>query len=88
MTDTQTRQQEQRHLTEVIQQIKQAEQKLQTSIATAKSDMQNIDQTFGDDVHVGLGDDGISMAGALSIHQQQQMLAERNNAWQLSLIHI
>lgn len=84
MTDTQTRQQEQRHLTEVIHQIKQAEQKLQTSIATAKSDMQNIDQTFGDDVHVGLGDDGISMAGALSIHQQQQMLAERNNAWQRS----
>lgn len=84
MTDTQTRQQEQRHLTEVIQQIKQAEQKLQTSIATAKSDMQNIDQTFGDDVHVGLGDDGISMTGALSIHQQQQMLAERNNAWQRS----
>ncbi|MBA1394310.1 ATP-dependent DNA helicase, partial [Lactobacillus sp. XV13L] len=30
------------------------------------------------------GDDSVSIEAALSIHQQQQMLAERNNAWQRS----
>ncbi|MCO6541137.1 MAG: ATP-binding domain-containing protein [Lactobacillus sp.] len=76
--------QEQQHLNAIIDQIKRAEQKLARSITNAKADIDDINRTFGDDVHIGAGDDSISIAGALSIHQQQQMLAERNNAWQRS----
>ena len=78
------KEQEQQHLDTIIKQISQAKQKLQRSIQNAQADIADINRTFGDDVHIGVGDDSISMAGALSIHQQQQMLAERNNAWQRS----
>ncbi|NVY96214.1 AAA family ATPase [Lactobacillus sp. DCY120] len=84
MTDVEDKRQEQAHLRQVIVQIKQEQAKLKQNIQTAQADIHEIDRTFGDDVHVGMGDDGISMAGALSIQQQQQMLAERNNSWQRS----
>ncbi|MBA1434048.1 RNA polymerase recycling motor HelD [Bombilactobacillus bombi] len=75
---------EQQHLQDIIQQIKQAKNKLTHSISHAKADIDDINRTFNDDVHISLGDDSVSIAAALSIHQQQQMLAERNNAWQRS----
>lgn len=79
-----TRAQEQKHLDGVISKIKTTENKLQKTMSTATTDIHGIDRTFGDDVHIGTGDDSISIASALSIHQQQQMLAERNNSWQRS----
>lgn len=79
-----SKEQEQQYLDTIIKQISKAKQKLQNSIQNAQSDIADINRTFDDDVHVGVGDDSISMAGALSIHQQQQMLAERDNAWQRS----
>ncbi|UQS84087.1 RNA polymerase recycling motor HelD [Bombilactobacillus thymidiniphilus] len=84
MTTMDVKQQEQAHLEEVKKKISQAQAKLAKSMKTAKADIKEIDRTFSDDLHVGVGDDSISMAGALSIHQQQQMLAERNNSWQRS----
>ncbi|UQS82262.1 AAA family ATPase [Bombilactobacillus folatiphilus] len=84
MTKQTIKQQEQAHLDEVVQLIQQSEQKMEHNMSTAKADIKEIDRTFGDDVHIGMGDDSVSMAGALSIHQQQQMLAERNNSWQRS----
>lgn len=72
---------EQDHLDEVIGIVKQTEQKLQEHIDIAQEDLEVINDAF-DDIHVGMDGDSISFDAALSIHQQQQMLDERNNSWQ------
>jgi Superfamily I DNA and RNA helicases len=74
---------EQSHLDDVIQKIKKSENHLREHIDIAEEDLKVINGAF-DDIHVGMDGDAISMDSALSIHQQQQMLDERNNSWQQS----
>ncbi|MGR3741191.1 RNA polymerase recycling motor HelD [Companilactobacillus sp. DQM5] len=84
MTEDSQKQLEQKRLDEVVSKIKISQNRMEENIQRAKEDIEGINDTFHDDVHVGLGDDYISMDSALSIHQQQQMLNERNNSWQQS----
>ncbi|GKQ42419.1 DNA helicase [Companilactobacillus sp. RD055328] len=84
MSEDNQKQLEQKRLDEVVSKVKISQVRMQESIERAKEDIEGIHETFNDDVHVGLGDDSISMDSALSIHQQQQMLDERNNSWQQS----
>lgn len=74
---------EQAHLDDVVDKIKKSETKLQEHITVAEEDLKVINDAF-DDIHLGVSGDSISMDAALSIHQQQQMLNERNNSWQQS----
>ncbi|KRK99085.1 DNA helicase superfamily protein I [Companilactobacillus futsaii JCM 17355] len=74
---------EQAHLDDVVDKIKKSETKLQEHITVAEEDLKVINDAF-DDIHLGVSGDSISMDAALSIHQQQQMLDERNNSWQQS----
>ncbi|WP_129044464.1 RNA polymerase recycling motor HelD [Companilactobacillus metriopterae] len=71
------------HLDFVVDNIRVAKDSLQEKIELAEGDLKEINNAFGD-IHVGMDGDGISMDAALSIHQQQQMLNERNNSWRQS----
>lgn len=75
---------EQKHLDEVLGLIKKKESELDHSIEHAQNEAQNINSHFFDDVKLDYDGYSTSMDTALSIHQQQQMLAERQNAWQHS----
>ncbi|MGQ2375941.1 RNA polymerase recycling motor HelD [Companilactobacillus zhachilii] len=77
------KQKEQAHLNDVVAQIKKSENRLQSHMDVAEEDLKVINNAF-DDIHIGMDGDSISMDAALSIHQQQQMLDERNNSWQQS----
>lgn len=77
-------QKEQKHLDEVLGLIKKKENELDHSIEHAQNEAQNINSHFFDDVKLDYDGYSTSMDTALSIHQQQQMLAERQNAWQHS----
>lgn len=74
---------EQAHLDDVVEKIKKSEDQLQEHMNVAEEDLKVINNAF-DDIHLGMDGDSISMDAALSIHQQQQMLDERNNSWQQS----
>lgn len=74
---------EQAHLDDVVEKIKNSESRLQEHMDVAEEDLKVINNAF-DDIHLGMDGDSISMDAALSIHQQQQMLDERNNSWQQS----
>ncbi|WP_334333478.1 MULTISPECIES: RNA polymerase recycling motor HelD [unclassified Companilactobacillus] len=74
---------EQAHLDDVVEKIKKSEGQLQEHMEVAEEDLKVINNAF-DDIHLGMDGDSISMDAALSIHQQQQMLDERNNSWQQS----
>ena len=74
---------EQAHLDDVVEKIKKSEGQLQEHMEVAEEDLKVINNAF-DDIHLGMDGDAISMDAALSIHQQQQMLDERNNSWQQS----
>ncbi|KRL63375.1 RNA polymerase recycling motor HelD [Lactobacillus psittaci] len=78
------KQYEQKHLDEVLDLIDKKEQKLRGSIQSAESEARNLNAHFFDDVKLDYDGYSTSMDTALSIHQQQQMLAERQNAWQHS----
>ncbi|GEL13990.1 DNA helicase [Lapidilactobacillus concavus DSM 17758] len=75
---------EQRYLDDVVQKIRQAEKKAQSSIEQAETDKRSINKQFGEEVKLNYGDYATNLETALSIHQQQQMLAERENSWQES----
>lgn len=77
-------QKEQKHLDDVLGLIKKKEKELDHSIDHAQNEAQNINSHFFDDVKLDYDGYSTSMDTALSIHQQQQMLAERQNAWQHS----
>lgn len=77
-------QKEQKHLDKVLGLIKKKESELDHSIEHAQNEAQNINSHFFDDVKLDYDGYSTSMDTALSIHQQQQMLAERQNAWQHS----
>jgi Superfamily I DNA and RNA helicases len=74
---------EQAHLNDVVEKIKKSESQLREHMEVAEEDLKVINNAF-DDIHLGMDGDSISMDAALSIHQQQQMLDERNNSWQQS----
>lgn len=75
---------EQAHLDEVLDLIKKKEAKLTGSIKSAEKEARNLNAHFFDDLKLDYDGYSTSMDTALSIHQQQQMLAERQNAWQHS----
>lgn len=80
----QTKTSEQQHLQHVVEKIKKAEQKAQKSIDQAHQDEHELNNQFNQEVHVSYGSDTTNMETALSIQQQQKMLAERENSWQQS----
>lgn len=73
---------EQKHLDKIMGLIKKKEKSLDKSIDNAQSEAQNLNAHFFDDVKLDYDGYSTSMDTALSIHQQQQMLQERQNAWQ------
>lgn len=75
---------EQRHLDMVLDKLNTAETKLEKQIHRAKAEEKDIDKHFNDDVHLSYGSDTTTMETAITIHQQQQMLQERDNAWRNS----
>lgn len=75
---------EQKHLDKIMGLIKAKEKTLDKSIDHAQSEAQNLNAHFFDDLKLDYDGYSTSMDTALSIHQQQQMLQERQNAWQHS----
>lgn len=73
---------EQKHLDNVLNLIKAKAAELTKSIKSAKGEARNLNAHFFDDVKLDFDGYSTSMETALSIRQQQQLLAERQNAWQ------
>lgn len=78
------KQKEQKHLDNILGMITKRENELNKSINKAQSEAQNLNSHFFDDLKLDYDGYSTSMDTALSIHQQQQMLQERQNAWQHS----
>lgn len=72
---------EQEHLNEVIDKIQLAEDAAKKNIVTAKKDVDDINSQF-DDIHVNTTSYSGMMDTAMSVRQQQQMLAQREGSWQ------
>lgn len=72
------KQQEQQRMDRVVAQIKKA-QKGAKNIATAKSDTQAIQDDFKNNLRIKTGTYSGMMETALTVRQQQQQLAEREN---------
>ncbi|NRO62512.1 DNA helicase IV [Lactobacillus helveticus] len=75
---------EQKHLDNIMKQIKEREKSLKKSIKSAEGQARDLNSHFFDDVKLDYGGYSTSMETALSIHQQQQLLSEREHAWQHS----
>ncbi|KRL80612.1 RNA polymerase recycling motor HelD [Lactobacillus ultunensis] len=75
---------EQKHLDNVMKQIKGREKSLKQSIKSAEGEARELNSHFFDDVKLDYDGYSTSMETALSIHQQQQLLSEREHAWQHS----
>ena len=75
---------EQEHLDNIMKQIKEREKSLKKSIKSAEGEARNLNSHFFDDVKLDYDGYSTSMETALSIHQQQQLLSEREHAWQHS----
>ncbi len=73
------KQQEQQRMDRVVAQIKKAQKKAQKNIATAKSDTQAIQDDFKNNLRIKTGTYSGMMETALTVRQQQQQLAEREN---------
>lgn len=78
------KQYEQKHLDHVMGMIKDKEKKLRKSIKKVESEARNLNSHFFDDVKLDYDGYSTSMETALSIHQQQQLLSEREHDWQHS----
>lgn len=65
-------------------QIKDREKTLKKSIKSAEGEARELNSHFFDDVKLDYDGYSTSMETALSIHQQQQLLSEREHAWQHS----
>lgn len=79
MNDKQT---EQKHLDQILKMIRAKKAELSTSIKSAEGEAKDLNSHFFDDVKLDYDGYSTSMETALSIHQQQQLLDERENAWQ------
>ena len=75
---------EQKHLDNIMKQIKEREKSLKKSIKSAEGEARNLNSHFFDDVKLDYDGYSTSMETALSIHQQQQLLGVREHAWQHS----
>ena len=75
---------EQKHLDNIMKQIKDREKTLKKSIKSAEGEARELNSHFFDDVKLDYDGYSTSMETALSIHQQQQLLSEREHAWQHS----
>ena len=75
---------EQKHLDNIMKQIKEREKSLKKSIKSAEGEARNLNSHFFDDVKLDYDGYSTSMETALSIHQQQQLLSELEHAWQHS----
>lgn len=75
---------EQKHLDNIMKQIKEREKSLKKSIKSAEGEARDLNSHFFDDVKLDYDGYSTSMETALSIHQQQQLLNEREHAWQHS----
>lgn len=75
---------EQKHLDNIMKQIKEREKSLKKSIKSAEGEARDLNSHFFDDVKLDYEGYSTSMETALSIHQQQQLLSEREHAWQHS----
>ncbi|RXI77605.1 RNA polymerase recycling motor HelD [Levilactobacillus suantsaii] len=74
--------QEQQHLDMVVAKIKQAQTAAKKRIGVAESDEAGIRKNFVNDLRLKTDSYEGIMETALSVRQQQQMLAERQNSWQ------
>lgn len=78
------KQREQQHLDHILDLINDKEKELKSSIKSAEGEARDINSHFFDDVKLDYDGYSTSMETALSIHQQQQLLSEREHAWQHS----
>lgn len=78
------KQREQQHLDHVLDLINDKEKELKSPIKSAEGEARDINSHFFDDVKLDYDGYSTSMETALSIHQQQQLLSEREHAWQHS----
>lgn len=78
------KQREQQHLDHVLDLVNDKEKELKSSIKSAEGEARDINSHFFDDVKLDYDGYSTSMETALSIHQQQQLLSEREHAWQHS----
>lgn len=79
------KQQEQQHLDEILEILKKREDELDRTIGKTQSEAKNLNKHFFDDLKLDYDGYSTSMDTALSIHQQQQVLQERQNSWQHSV---
>ncbi|BDR59913.1 DNA helicase [Lactobacillus xylocopicola] len=73
---------EQKHLDQILKMIRAKQAELSASIQSAEGEAKNLNSHFFDDVKLDYDGYSTSMETALSIHQQQQLLDEREHAWQ------
>ncbi len=73
---------EQKHLDQILKMVRAKKAELSSSIKSAEGEAKDINSHFFDDVKLDYDGYSTSMETALSIHQQQQLLDERENAWQ------
>lgn len=83
-TESKEKEFEQKYLDNVMGQIKKQEKNLKQSIKSAEGEARELNSHFFDDVKLDYDGYSTSMETALSIHQQQQLLSEREHAWQHS----
>lgn len=78
------KQHEQKHLDHVLDLITDKEKELEKSIKSAEGEARNLNAHFFDDLKLDYDGYATSLETAVSIHQQQVLLNERQNAWQQS----
>lgn len=81
---TTEKQKEQAHLDHVLALIKKRSKKLSKNIKKVAGEARKLNSHFFDDVKLDYDGYSTSMETALSIHQQQQLLSEREHDWQHS----
>lgn len=82
LTKKSEQQKEQEHLDHVLSLIQDRIKIVEKSISGAQSEAQDLNAHFFDDLKLDYDGYSTSMETALSIHHQQQLLEERQNAWQ------
>ena len=75
---------EQSRLNEIVALVKTAEKHFEGAVKRAKSEEQEINENFFNDVRLNFNNDSAMTETAVSIEQQRQMLQERNHSWQQS----
>ena len=80
----QNQQFEQAHLNSIMGELGEAEDRLSAEIGRTKAEEQQLNKHFFSDFSLNFSGDAEASETAASIQQQQQMLDERQNAWQQS----